>query len=118
MRADAEGLPRPLPPGLEEVRRRLLPLLRKGGALKAIVFGSRARGQEDAYSDLDLIVVVETELPFVRRHELFPGIYRAWGRALDLLIYTPRELAEMRAQGNPFIRKALEEGVVIYEEQL
>ena len=33
-----------------------------------------------------------------------------------LLIYTPAEISEMLARHNPFIQRALEEGVVTYEK--
>jgi hypothetical protein len=37
-----------------------------------------------------------------------------WSR-LDLLVYTPDEFARMVADDNPLVRRALEEGVVLYE---
>ena len=42
---------------------RVLPVLRRYGARRTGVFGSYARGEADAASDLDLLV----ELPQVRR---------------------------------------------------
>lgn len=105
------------PPSLESIREALAPVLRRAGACKAIVFGSYARGEADEYSDLDLIVIAETDLPFFKRHERFSGIYDIWRKGLDLLIYTPAELEQMQTEGRPFIQRALQEGVVIYEEQ-
>lgn len=105
------------PPSLESIREALVSVLRRAGACKAIVFGSYARGEADEYSDLDLIVIAETDLPFFKRHERFAGIYDVWRKGLDLLIYTPEELEQMQAEGRPFIQRALQEGVVIYEEQ-
>ncbi len=105
------------PSSLESIREALAPVLRQAGACKAIVFGSYARGEADEYSDLDLIIVAETDLPFFKRHERFSGIHDVWRKGLDLLIYTPTELAQMQAEGRPFIQRALAEGVVIYEKQ-
>ncbi len=34
---------------------------------------------------------------------------------LDLLVYTPAEFAEMRAEGRPFIEDLLRDGVVVHE---
>ena len=97
---------------LDTLRRRLAPYVRH--ARKVIVFGSVARGEADEWSDLDLVIVAETPRPFLERYRDFEGIYDVW-RRLDLLVYTPAEFAEMRAQERPFIEHVLREGVVLHE---
>jgi HEPN domain-containing protein/predicted nucleotidyltransferase len=81
---------------------------------KIILFGSWARGEVDDYSDLDLIVVKETQTRFLDRiaevYDLIAPHY-----ALDVLVYTPAELQEMLEQGNDFLETALAEGLVLYE---
>jgi len=82
---------------------------------RIIVFGSFARGDTHEGSDLDLIVVKETEERF------FGRIGRVRDACLDIdidvqpLVYTPAELEEMLANGNSFLETALAEGVVAYE---
>ena len=39
-----------------DIIKAILPVLEKGGAKKAILFGSYARGDADEYSDIDLII--------------------------------------------------------------
>ena len=97
---------------LDQLRRRLAPHLTR--ARKVIVFGSVARGDADAGSDLDLIIVADTARPFFERFKDFAGLYDVWPR-LDLLIYTPEEFARMVAEERPLITQALEEGVVLHE---
>ena len=97
---------------LDELRRRLAPRLE--GALKAIAFGSVARGESDAWSDLDLIIVARTARPFFERYKDFAGLYDVWPR-LDLLIYTPEEFHQLVAEERPLIVQALAEGVVVYQ---
>ena len=91
------------------------PLLQHGGASKAILFGSYARGEADGCSDLDLAIIAETEKPFLDRYQDPWDLLLAWPRGMDLLVYTPEEFERMQAEGNPFIERVVEEGVVIYE---
>jgi predicted nucleotidyltransferase len=97
---------------LGELRRRLAPHL--GPALRAVAFGSVARGEADEWSDLDLLIVARTDRPFLERYRDFAGLYDVWPR-LDLLVYTPEELARMQAEENPLVTRALAEGVVLHE---
>lgn len=57
----------------------------------AYVFGSYATGGFSPGSDVDLILVTGTDLPFVERPRLFADLYELFPR-LDLLVYRPEEL--------------------------
>jgi predicted nucleotidyltransferase len=98
---------------LEAELRRIVAALPGLGVKKAIVFGSLASGRVGATSDLDLILVADSEDRFTRRLDRF---YQALSPsvALDLFVYTPEELAEM-GESNPFVRAALARGRVVYE---
>ena len=100
---------------LDRLSARLRPILAKHGVLRAIVFGSWARGEASRRSDLDLIVVQETDKRFLDRYDpLLREIAQAVpGRDVDLLIYTPQELVQVADR--PFIARALREGRTIYE---
>ncbi len=82
---------------------------------KIILFGSMARGDADEYSDIDLIVIKDTKQRFVRRLVEITE-FSPLDVGVDVLVYTPKELEAMLAEGNPFIEKALEEGKVLYEK--
>lgn len=58
---------------------------------KLILFGSYAKGRRDLFTDLDLIVVMESQDDFVTRCAELAGRLDA-GVALDLLVYTPAKL--------------------------
>lgn len=77
-----------------------------------ILFGSHARGEADKYSDVDLIVVAETDLKFIDRIGKLLELLNL-PMAVDGFVYTPDEFENMVKSGNPFIQKAIEEGVVI-----
>ena len=78
----------------------------------AYLFGSYAKGQADAYSDLDLIVVADSERRFVRRFEDFPELDEL-GLPVELLVYTPEEFAQLLQEERPFLQDVLEYGVLV-----
>ena len=88
--------------------------LRSYDPQKIILFGSQARGDDDKYSDLDLVVVKETDERFLDRLETVYDLVQP-DFALDVLVYTPQELTDMCDRGNAFIEDVLKEGVVLYE---
>lgn len=99
---------------LDDRLERILRGVAEYGAEKAILFGSCARGDADAYSDIDLIVIKRTDKRFLDRlAEVIRCIDPDF--ALDVLVYTPEEFELMLADGNPLLANAVEHGKVIYE---
>ena len=99
---------------ISEDLKRLLPRIVK--TLKpdqVILFGSNARGDVSQTSDLDLIVVAETEENFFDRIGRVLALYDG-KRDLDVLVYTPQEFSKMLAEGRDFLTQAVEEGKVLY----
>ena len=94
---------------LADIRERLVRM----GIQKAILFGSLARGEVTPFSDLDLIVVQDTDARFLDRLETFYTLLDLRVDA-DILVYTPEEWAELQTW-NPFIQQVIREGEVIYE---
>jgi predicted nucleotidyltransferase len=94
--------------GVGEVARRL-------GASRAYVFGSWARGTQTARSDLDVLVVAESQAPFLGRPDAYLVELRCVTgvSTIDVLVYRPEELDEMR--GRPFIERILRESVLVFE---
>ena len=82
---------------------------------RIILHGSFARGDHHEGSDVDLIIVKDTDVRFVDRIEQVLE-FSCGECAIEPLVYTERELDTMLAAGNAFLEKALEEGVVIYEQ--
>jgi predicted nucleotidyltransferase len=97
----------------EELKQRIVSIFEPFQPKKVILFGSEARGDLDEMSDLDLIVVYETEKPFLSR---LKELYLNWDipRAVDILAYTPMEFETMLNESF-FLQDVLKESEVIYE---
>lgn len=100
-----------------ELRARLLPVFKRHQIVRAILFGSRARGEASRRSDVDLILVQRTDRRFLDRYDrlLYELNLALPDVAVDALIYTPEELEQMARRR--FMATALREGQVIYESE-
>jgi predicted nucleotidyltransferase len=85
------------------------------GAYKAILFGSYARGTATRHSDIDIVFIEDTTEPFLKRMDkyLYP-LLDMLGEPVEVMVYTPDEFSRM--QGGPFMKRILDEGMVIYEQ--
>lgn len=88
--------------------------LKEYGPERIILFGSQARGNTDRYSDLDIVIIKETDERFLDRLETVYELVQP-RFAMDVLVYTPQEFMEMQEQGNSFIEMVLKEGIIVYE---
>lgn len=97
---------------LERELARVVQTLREMNAQRITLFGSVGRREIGAWSDLDLIVVLPSDLPFIWCLKwLYERIQPRVG--LDLPAYAPQEFETLRER--PFLRRTLQEGRVLYE---
>ena len=81
---------------------------------KIILFGSYARGNPRPESDVDMLVVMDTQLREVQQAiQICQQIEYKFG--LDLIVHTPKYLAKRIKMGDWFLLDVLKEGKVIYE---
>ena len=69
------------------------------------IFGSYARGEQDAESDIDLLVIGDVSL-----RELTPGLKQAeqeLGRQVNIAVYSEKDWHERCLDGNPFVTGVL-----------
>lgn len=83
-------------------------------AYQVILFGSYARGQANENSDVDLMIVAESELPrFKRSRELYK-LFRPYPFGMALVVYTPEEIERGKKSPISFVSRVLREGKTVY----
>ena len=91
-------------------------IVQKYQPLRIILFGSTASGKEKKDSDLDLLIIKNTDLDPIRRvQELSSLIDR--DIPCDFLVYTPGELKQRSRLGDYLITEILQKGKTVYEKQ-
>lgn len=82
-----------------------------------ILFGSLANGNIHEWSDIDLVVIKDTQERFIDRlHRIRLMTQPEVG--VDFVVYTPQEMDDMRIENRRFlIKEILEKGEVIYERK-
>jgi predicted nucleotidyltransferase len=102
---------------LEAELARIVQVLREQYAPQRILlFGSLASGQVGEWSDIDLVIVKETDRRFLDRiREVMQLLQPQVG--MDILVYTPQEFAQLSRE-RPFVRQEiLQQGSVLYERE-
>jgi len=85
--------------------------------MKIIIFGSVAKGSADGESDMDILVVMESDK---KRFERSSDVQMSlWKRKLvvdaDVIVVTPKEYEENKDNEYSFIHEIVSTGVVAYE---
>lgn len=81
---------------------------------RILLFGSYSQGRRDLFTDIDLLVVMDSEQDFVTRNAAIRRLIHA-DVDVDMLVYTPQEFEQQKQRG--FVRYAVETGKVLYERQ-
>lgn len=81
---------------------------------KIILFGSRAWGVPGPDSDVDVLVVKETDRSTREVAREIDGAIFPRPFPLDLLVYRPDQVEEGQARGDFFIKNILTKGRILY----
>jgi predicted nucleotidyltransferase len=76
----------------------------------AAIFGSAARGESGAASDIDLLLL--TDLPQLKAQAVFKAPGRELGRPVNVLAYSPQAWREALRKGDAFVLEILNSPLV------
>ena len=82
---------------------------------KIILFGSFANGNPTPDSDVDLLVIMETDAVNKERSWAVSRLLLPRTFPVDILVRTPQEIERSIVKGDFFIRDILTQGKVLYE---
>jgi predicted nucleotidyltransferase len=72
---------------IQDIKKQIIPTLRRGGVLKASIFGSFARGDYNKRSDVDLLVQFGDDQSLLDLVGLKFDLEEKLGRKVDILTY-------------------------------
>lgn len=100
----------------KEVRRISRIVIKKYSPEKIILFGSLAVGNIHEWSDIDLVIIMDTQERFIQRlHDIRMLVQP--NESVDFIVYTPKEVEKMlKEQRLFFIEEILNKGKVLYEK--
>ena len=104
-----------LPQLLEDVSKRIVEAF---DPHYIIVFGSHAYGQPTPDSDVDLLIVMDSDERPAARAMRVSKLLRPRPFPMDILVRTPAEIQHRLEIGDYFIREIMERGQVLYERSI
>lgn len=83
-------------------------------AEKVLLFGSYAKEKSTNNSDVDLLIIADTDLPKFKRARSLYKLIKPYPFGMDILVYTPREIDLAKKSPLSFISRILKEGKPVY----
>ena len=99
-------------PTIDMIREKLHPVFAQEPVYRAILFGSYARGNATAHSDVDLIIDSQGKLIGLGFYRVLEEVVTALNMDVDML-----EISQLRP-GSPILNAIEKEGVVIYDREI
>lgn len=93
----------------------VLEIVRRFAPEQVVLFGSYATGNPTPDSDLDLFVVMQTDLPRHKRSTQIRLLFRPAPCPMDILVYTPEEVGYWSGVVNHIVADVMEQGKILYE---
>jgi predicted nucleotidyltransferase len=100
---------------LEEIKNRIIEAF---NPYQIILFGSHVYGKPDPDSDVDLLIVMESDERPAQRAARVSKLLQPRPFPLDILVRTPEEIEQRLKIGDYFIQEVMERGKILYERDL
>jgi uncharacterized protein len=81
---------------------------------KIILFGSYAYGTPRPESDVDLLIIMDTQKSGLEQTSMICKQLK-YRFGLDLIVYTPQDLAQRLEWGDSFLKEIIQRGTTLYE---
>lgn len=81
---------------------------------KIILFGSYSNGTAKAESDLDLLIIKNTDDEFNARPKKVRDLFHSYPCAMDIFVFTPKEFSKRKKIFGTLAHSVNEEGRIIY----
>ena len=98
-------------PIIKEIKQRIVQSLFPE---KIILFGSYAYGKPDKYSDIDILIITNKNLPKKGRSIIAENLMSGILIPTDFLIYTSEEVNKLRTVKSHIVYEIMKKGRVIY----
>jgi predicted nucleotidyltransferase len=82
---------------------------------KVFLYGSYVYGHPTEDSDLDILIIAESDLPRYKRAREIHRLFNPYPCPMDILVYTPQEVARFGDHPSAFIHTVLEKGDLVYD---
>jgi len=99
----------------ELLQRMVVDIVQQFRPEKVILFGSYAWGTPRPDSDVDLLVVMESDQRPAQRSAEMSLACRPRGLPVDFLVKTPAEVTRRLTMGDPFLKRIFEKGIILYD---
>ncbi len=99
------------PDMLDEIVRRVVEVAAPD---RIVLFGSAARGEMGPHSDVDLLVVTETDDVHRLTADIYANLFGV-GAPVDVIVASPEQVERYRDTHALVIKPALREGRVVYD---
>ena len=83
-------------------------------ARKVVLFGSHASGHVRPDSDVDFLVIAESNLPRHKRSRELYALFHPYPFPMDILVYTPQEVETQLKDPDSFVSTVLAQGKEVY----
>jgi len=76
-----------LPKHLQPIAKKIIPILKKNGVVKAGIFGSYARNEQKRKSDIDILATFKPEISLLKLVHIEFELKKKMGRKVEIISY-------------------------------